>query len=285
MAVDCAGRRCNRQRDAAFRPASLAARIRATFAVSSQSQNLMRMPVARAEFVQLPGGGARITLSTGQARSGGIALVIGLVGLATVGVFYAVAETHACFILGCGGFAALVALLGIWALFTAAVVGSRLADATLTLAQYPLRLGEHFEVAYEQAVRRTHQIALVSIALKCEEVARYRVGTDTKTAKRTVLEERRTLLESGTAAPDASLASSVTFEIPPTAMHSFDQPNNKVLWTLRLRIEIPKLPDYVAECGLTVSPKLATAGVALPPIAGSEQDAEASDSTAYEGGE
>ena len=40
-------------------------------------------------------------------------------------------------------------------------------------------------------------------------------------------------------------------------MHSFDQSHNKIVWMLKLRTDIARLPDYVAECKLTVVPQLA----------------------------
>jgi hypothetical protein len=249
----------------------------------------MRATVAAPEFVSLSDGRAQITLRTGQRRGGMIGASIGLFGIAVAVAFYVLGEA-ACLAWGCGGFGGLVLVLGVWALIRAAIVAKRLGDATLTVSHYPLRLGETFEVAYEQEVRATHEIGFVALTLRCEELARYRVGTDTHTVKHMALEEERTLLEAGTATPEAPLASAATFQIPAHAMHSFDQSHNKFTWTLKLRADIAKLPDYVAECKLEVLPLLApeaggNLGLVTHPAPEKEHELDEDDAEEDEGGE
>lgn len=233
--------------------------------------------MAKPEFVSLPGGGMQITLRTGQMKGGIAAIVIGLIGLGIVAALSFGLEAHFCLIFGCGGIAGLVALLGVWGVIHGRIVGARLGNATLTLSSYPLKIGERFTVTYEQPVRSTHDIEFVELTLTCEETARYRVGTDTRTVRHTALQEHRTLLEGGTATPEAPLASAVEFEIPPGAMHTFDQSNNKILWTLKLRVDIAKLPDYVAECPLEVSPRLANSAGGPAPHAHGPGEMHAAD--------
>jgi Protein of unknown function (DUF3592) len=94
------------------------------------------------------------------------------------------------------------------------------------------------------------RISRLRVTLEGTESATYRRGTNTVTDKSVFA--RVLLLDTG----DPMQMSSGTLRavVPADLMHTFDAPNNKITWTLRVRGEIPKWPDVDAEYPLTVSP-------------------------------
>jgi hypothetical protein len=114
-----------------------------------------------------------------------------------------------------------------------------------------VRLGESLEVRFSFS-GRTQRITQLKITLKAEEVATYRRGTDTRTDRHVF--HLTTLLETRDSAVMQS--GSVTLTIPGTSMHSFDAPNNKIVWKLELHGEIPRWPDVKLEFPIVVLPHL-----------------------------
>jgi hypothetical protein len=88
------------------------------------------------------------------------------------------------------------------------------------------------------------------IILEGAESATYRRGTNTSTDRRVFAEipvfesSEREFLSQG----------SGRAVIPPNLMHTFEAPNNKVQWQLKVIGEIPRWPDVVDEYTITVLP-------------------------------
>lgn len=112
------------------------------------------------------------------------------------------------------------------------------------------RLGESLEVRFSFA-GRTQRIQRLQISLVAEEVATYRRGTDTHTDRHSFHET--VLLE--TSDPALMRTGAVTLAIPANSMHSFDAPNNKILWKLVMHGEIPRWPDVKLDFPITVLPR------------------------------
>ena len=96
---------------------------------------------------------------------------------------------------------------------------------------------------------RTSSIRRLVIRLECEERATYQRGTDTHTDTSTLF--RQTLydrfgLEIATGR--------VEIDIPFDAMHSFDAPDNKIVWAIKVEGEIPLRPDVSRSCRFHVTP-------------------------------
>lgn len=119
----------------------------------------------------------------------------------------------------------------------------------LTLNRRLLRPGDRLEVQWQlrgrvQAMRR------LCISLEGREEATYRRGTDTKTDR-----EVFARIDLADAADPATMASGrVARDLPARLMHSFTARNNKIVWALRVRGEIPRWPDVDEEFVLTIAP-------------------------------
>jgi hypothetical protein len=94
------------------------------------------------------------------------------------------------------------------------------------------------------------RIRRLRIFLRGAEEATYRRGTDTSTDKHTFTEVE--LFNDTDAAALASGQASVT--IPADSMHTFDAPNNKIIWSLHVKGDIPRWPDVAEEFPITVLP-------------------------------
>ena len=90
----------------------------------------------------------------------------------------------------------------------------------------------------------------LKIAIEGREEATYRRGTRTSTDK--VVFERISVYESG---PEGDLRSGrAIVPIPRDTMPSFAASNNKIVWTLQVKGEIPRWPDVDEEFALTILP-------------------------------
>ena len=96
-----------------------------------------------------------------------------------------------------------------------------------------------------QSVQRMH------LFVEGREEAVYRRGTDTYTDRNTFAVLDITDLQSR----DAMLSGNARLTIPPDTMHSFEAGNNKILWFLVAKGEIPIWPDLKEEYPLVVLPQ------------------------------
>ncbi|MBE2215395.1 MAG: DUF3592 domain-containing protein, partial [Opitutaceae bacterium] len=119
----------------------------------------------------------------------------------------------------------------------------------LTLNRRLLRPGDRLEVQW-QLRGRVQAMQRLRITLEGREEATYRRGTDTRTDR-----EVFATIDLADAADPAAIASGrVARDLPARLMHSFTAKNNKVVWALRVRGEIPRWPDVDEEFVLTIAP-------------------------------
>lgn len=218
------------------------------------------MAKSKDTFERLPDGRYRLKSTGGSFVAGTVVLIFGAIWLGiTVGVFAANRVDGVSWIMfGCFsavGFGALA--LGGGILIHAWMVSSKIHGAAVILERMPLRLGDRFNVEYEQQAKRAMNIDQVTLELICQEWVQYQQGTDTQTATKDVYEHKLVLLESGQVPAKWRLTGTGEFNIPQDRMHSFSATNNKIKWFLRLRTEISSWPDYKSDFPIEVSPLIA----------------------------
>lgn len=116
-----------------------------------------------------------------------------------------------------------------------------------------VRPGEEFRVTVIQPGDFPITSALVQLV--CEEVARYRRGTDTITVREEVYCHEigsRNGLTASSSAPIAQLRVMVPLE----AMHSFYASNNTIRWFIRVKLDIPGRPDVNESYDFRVLPEI-----------------------------
>jgi hypothetical protein len=120
----------------------------------------------------------------------------------------------------------------------------------LKLADATVRLGGKIDLRY-LIERQAQRLVRLFISLDAREEATYRRGTNSVTDRAYFYDH--VLLD--TQERSAIAQGSIQFTIPADLMHSFDAPNNKVKWTLRVRGEVPRWPDVHFDFPLTVLPQ------------------------------
>lgn len=114
----------------------------------------------------------------------------------------------------------------------------------------PLAIGGTVTLVWE-VTGRVERLRRFSLKLVGKEEARYRRGTDTHTDTETFCEQ--TLYE--TTEPMAMRRGSVTVAVPADTMHTFQAPNNKILWSLEVGADIPRWPDVADSYEVLVRPR------------------------------
>jgi hypothetical protein len=99
---------------------------------------------------------------------------------------------------------------------------------------------------------QTHRLNHLKLTFEGREEATYRRGTDTKTDKETF----KVITLAETADPMAISSGSVKLLLPADVMHSFQSPNNKIVWVFKLKGAIPRWPNVNEEYIFTVNPHL-----------------------------
>ncbi|MDR3197187.1 MAG: hypothetical protein LBU34_04890 [Planctomycetaceae bacterium] len=128
----------------------------------------------------------------------------------------------------------------------------RLGLTLLEISDHPLYPGRKYRVLLQQSgvLRFDH----FSVDLVCEEIARFRQGTDTVTNRKDVFRQtifRRNDFET---TPDLPLHQEFFFQLPIDAMHSFRHENNEILWKIDLYAKIVGESEIRRECPMVVRP-------------------------------
>jgi hypothetical protein len=97
---------------------------------------------------------------------------------------------------------------------------------------------------------RSRRIRQLRLFLEGREEATYRRGTRTSTDKSVFATVEVAKLTN----PADVRAGTAKVTVPAGAMHSFASANNKILWSLHLKADIPNMPDLDEEFPITVQP-------------------------------
>ncbi|MCA9934911.1 MAG: hypothetical protein H6662_11065 [Ardenticatenaceae bacterium] len=147
-----------------------------------------------------------------------------------------------------------VAILG-YALLVA-YTRARIGKPEILLSNTTLRVGETFTVSYLHTFKRDVTVGEIHLQLIFRETATYQQGTDTRTVTHDHMIDERT--EPGGSFQAGSLINQTyEFQIPPDGMHNLDVRRNKLQWILRMKMSVPRLPDFVEQIDLDVVPEMA----------------------------
>ncbi len=130
----------------------------------------------------------------------------------------------------------------------AAIIGPTIVE----VSEHPLRAGGRYELFLAQAGRL--KMKFLEILLVCEEEAIYRQGTTTRRETVRVYEDRLFRQEDFRIATAEGFQTHCRFTVPPTAMHSFLSPHNKVQWTILVHGEAHGWPPYQRRFPLIILP-------------------------------
>lgn len=126
-------------------------------------------------------------------------------------------------------------------------------QARLTVSRSAVRLGESLEVQWEMN-RDCSRVRSLRLELEGREEATYRRGTSTST-DRSVFAR---IVPIDTTDPAQIRAGTARLGVPSDTMHSFKGSNNRIVWTLRVKGDIPRWPDIDDEYPIQVLPHAVT---------------------------
>ena len=99
-----------------------------------------------------------------------------------------------------------------------------------------------------------------TVAIVCEEVARFRQGTDTITTRKEVFRKELFCKKDFEALRDAPLVEEMRFSLPQGAMHSFVTDHNEICWKFLVQAKVVGGPDLKRECPVIVRPSSFVSG-------------------------
>lgn len=143
------------------------------------------------------------------------------------------------------------AVLLVW-VFHQFVLAFSLGPTLLEISDHPVYPGRRYRMLLQQSgVLRFHEL---TVDIVCEEVARFRQGTDTTTSRKDVFRQNLFSRSDFETMPDDPLKSEFFVQLPHDAMHSFRQENNEVVWKIEIFAKIAGWPDIRRECPIIVRP-------------------------------
>ena len=146
----------------------------------------------------------------------------------------------------------LVGLFLIWICVKQLLITFGIGPTTVEVSDHPLLPGGCCDLVLSQSGRLT--MNSMQLLLVCEEQAKYRQGTDTRTETRRVFEQE--IIRSEGFAIDEGMPFEARGElrVPTGAMHSFVAAHNLVRWKVLVRGDIAGWPDFEREYPIIVLP-------------------------------
>ncbi len=136
------------------------------------------------------------------------------------------------------------------------IAGTKVSKPEVAVSNSTLRSGDDFTLDYQQTFKSGTDVERITIQLILREWARYRRGTDTVTVTHDhviqAFETPARRFEGGETFSDRR-----RMVIPRGATHTFQATRNKLLWLVKVKVEIKGWPDFEEEYSITVLPEMA----------------------------
>ncbi len=123
---------------------------------------------------------------------------------------------------------------------------------SVELSKYPLKPGDKYKLFFSQTGRV--RLQLLEIELICEEQVTYNQGTDIRTETAVVFSNRLMRQRGISLAAGKAFETELEFELPASAMHSFNSTNNRVQWTINVTAKAKKWPNLTRTFRILVFP-------------------------------
>ncbi|MEM9883575.1 MAG: hypothetical protein AAF800_11725 [Planctomycetota bacterium] len=184
------------------------------------------------------------TVSPTKSRWGGVVFLtlFGLVWNGFSWPFFVFAWQDGEVILGLFMSIFVLAGLGVLAAWVYTAMGVFNPVVRLTFDPRVVERGRTLDLSWDIA-GRAGRIAKLTISVEAVERATYRRGTDTITDEHTIYDHVLFEAEAMDRRNPLARDGRVEHEVSASVMHSLDAPNNKVVWRVRVRGDIPRWPD------------------------------------------
>lgn len=130
-----------------------------------------------------------------------------------------------------------------------------LGPTQLEISAHPIVAGENFKLSLIQPGRL--RLTLLEVLLVCEEEATYDQGTNIRTEKAVVYEERLFRRRGISVKPNEPFQDDFELQLPRESMHSFKSANNRVQWKIIVHARAKGWPEFERAFLISVHPSTA----------------------------
>ena len=123
---------------------------------------------------------------------------------------------------------------------------------SVELSKYPLTPGNSYKLFLSQTGRV--RLQLFEVELICEEQVTYNQGTDIRTETAVVFSNRLMRQRGVSLTAGKAFETELEFELPASAMHSFNSTNNRVQWKIIVTAKAKKWPNLTRTFRILVFP-------------------------------
>ncbi|GHT32404.1 hypothetical protein FACS1894214_4250 [Planctomycetales bacterium] len=136
------------------------------------------------------------------------------------------------------------------------LVGFGIAPTILEISDHPIEPGRRYRVHIQQngILRFRH----LMVEVICEEIARFRQGTETITNRKIVFRQPLYERSDFETTADSPFKDDFFLCLPLGAMHSFRQENNEIVWKISVFAQISGWHNLRRECPIVVRPSMWT---------------------------
>lgn len=188
-------------------------------------------------------------------------VAIPLLALVAAAVFQGIAlvrgeadPMEALLMIGMAGIFVLLFLGGAAKVVSNRMARKRLGDVTFEVSPLTLRPGERLRARLQCRPQKTSELNGATLRIAAEEVVTRGSGTSRSTYRHTVHErEVEVPIHQGLSA-GLPFHLDHELEIPADAAPSFMARDNRLTWTVSLRLDIPRWPDWTGERAIVVHP-------------------------------
>lgn len=138
----------------------------------------------------------------------------------------------------------------------------RIGKVELNLDRHQFSSGDHVEAELVFTPRKVTKVNGIKAKLIGKEEAVSGSGSNRTTHTHELYEESFELLGGGETAPDQPVRLPILVSLPQTQAYSFHASDNKIIWQLKITIDIPRWPDWSHDVVLALVPKSGSASPA-----------------------
>jgi len=151
----------------------------------------------------------------------------------------------------------MTAIWSVYNLFHQLLALTGIGPPALEVSKFPFIAGEDYEFHLSQPGRV--RLKLLDVNLVCQEEATFNEGTDIRTERKTVFEQRLLRKRGIDVQPAEPFEADFEMSLPKQAMHSFKSPNNRVLWKIVIRGRARSWPQQERNFAISVLPRVSKA--------------------------
>ena len=138
--------------------------------------------------------------------------------------------------------------------FRKKAISGRVGNVDFTTPVIVVSPGEDWPCVLEFTPRKTFRINEISAQLLVQEIATSGSGTNKTTCRTALFDEKQIVLPAGQLTAGELVSEHLQIPLPDSDAWSLDVSDNKIKWTIDVRIDIPRFPDWSQKTTLQMIP-------------------------------